>query len=208
MVSFELLCEQKDKIAVVGLGYVGLPLAIHLSKEFEVVGYDVNPDRIKELQSGRDRTFEVSPEELNGATVVYTHNPETLSQCRLIIIAVPTPIDAFHNPDLGPLKSASLIVGRQLVKGSCVTYESTVYPGATEEVCKPILEEESGLRHGIDFTLGYSPERINPGDKEHTFDKIVKIVSGSDKKTLEFLAKVYGKVVESRHSQSLIHQGR
>lgn len=197
MVTFESLQERKDKIAVVGLGYVGLPLAVHLSKEFEVVGYDMNSERVKELQSGFDRTREAAPEELSSSTVVYTDNSTYLSDCRLIIVAVPTPIDSFNNPDLTPLKGASETVGKHLTKGSCVVFESTVYPGATEEVCVPIMARESGLKAYSEFTVGYSPERINPGDKEHTFENIVKIVSGSDEKTLNFLKAVYGQVVKS-----------
>jgi UDP-N-acetyl-D-glucosamine/UDP-N-acetyl-D-galactosamine dehydrogenase len=197
MVTIESLNRGEDKLAVVGLGYVGLPLAIAMSKKFLVVGYDVNADRIRELSSGYDRTREVGAEELQGATVNFTDDPGCLSTCRLIIVAVPTPIDAFNNPDLRPLTGASQIVGKHLTRGSCVAYESTVYPGATEEVCVPILEKQSGLTLGSDFTVGYSPERINPGDRNHTFDKIVKVVSGSDDQTLRFLADVYGAVVEA-----------
>jgi len=197
MVTFESLIAREDRIAVVGLGYVGLPLAIHMSTEFEVIGYDLDPERISELRSLRDRTCEVTPEELNNSTVWYTDDPQYLSKCRLLIVAVPTPIDEFNNPDLKPLENASKTVGEHLTKGSCIAFESTVYPGATEEICIPIVEKESGLKVGVDFTVGYSPERINPGDKEHTFEKIVKIVSGSDQQTLHFLAKVYGKVVKT-----------
>ena len=195
MVSFESLYAKQDRIAVVGLGYVGLPLAVHLARHFEVVGFDLKVERIAELKAGRDRTLEVSREELAGVSVDYTSDPEQLRTCRLIIVAVPTPIDAYRIPDLGPLKNASSIVGRQLQAGSCVVYESTVYPGATEEVCLPIIAESSGLSFGKDFTLGYSPERINPGDKVHSLDKIVKVVSGSDEKTAEMLVKVYSRVV-------------
>ena len=197
MISFQSLSEKKDRIAVVGLGYVGLPLAIHMANEFDVTGFDVNSERISELNTGLDRTNEVLADELKKTTVFFTSSPDELAKCRLIIVAVPTPIDEFNNPDLRPLQSASTIVGKHLVKGSCIAFESTVYPGATEEICKPILEKESGLTFGADFSLGYSPERINPGDREHTFDKIVKIVSGSDDATLEFLANVYGKVVKA-----------
>lgn len=195
MVSFEALSSKKEKIAVVGLGYVGLPLAVHLSRHFEVVGYDCQSARIAELKSGRDRTLEVSDDEMAAATVSYTDDPQALSDCRLVIVAVPTPIDAYRIPDLSPLCGASETTGRHLTSGSCVVYESTVYPGATEEVCVPILEKESGLVFGKDFTVGYSPERINPGDKVHTLDKIMKIVSGSDAATAALLEKVYGSVV-------------
>lgn len=197
MVTFESLAAKKDRLAVVGLGYVGLPLAVHMSKKFDVVGYDANEKRIGELKNGYDRTGAVASSEMEHSTVQYTNDPQGLSVCRLIIIAVPTPIDAFKNPDLKPLIKASEVVGKHLTRGSCVTYESTVYPGATEEVCLPLLEKASGLTFGADFTLGYSPERINPGDKEHTFEKIVKVVSASDDETLEFLAKVYGSVIDA-----------
>lgn len=195
MVTFETLQARQDRIAVVGLGYVGLPLAVHLSRFFSVVGYDYQPRRIAELKSGRDRTLEVSDEEMAAAAIHYTDDPQALRDCRLIIVAVPTPIDQYRIPDLTPLRSASRTTGRHLTPGSCVVYESTVYPGATEEVCLPILEQESGLVFGTDFTLGYSPERINPGDKVHTVDKITKVVAGSDEPTALLLEKVYGQVV-------------
>ena len=195
MVTFEDLSARKEKIAVVGLGYVGLPLAVHLSRFFDVIGYDLNAGRIEELQSHFDHTLEVTEKELKQAQITYTSDDGLLAQCKLIIIAVPTPIDAYRIPDLNPLRSASSAVGRNLMDGSCVVYESTVYPGATEEVCLPILSQESGLAYGRQFTVGYSPERINPGDKVHTVDKIVKVVSGSDKTTQELLANVYGKIV-------------
>ena len=196
MVTFESLINRENKIAVVGLGYVGLPLAVHLAAHFDVVGFDLKTDRIKELASGIDRTLEVTDAQLKLAHIDYTDSPEDLADCRLLIVAVPTPIDNYRIPDLGPLRGASTTVGRYLQKGTCIVYESTVYPGATEEVCIPILEAESGLKFGQDFTVGYSPERINPGDKVHTLDKIMKIVSGSDRATCDLLAKVYGKVVK------------
>ena len=197
MLTFEALSTKKEKIAVVGLGYVGLPLAIHLSRHFDVVGYDFKSSRIAELKSGKDRTLEVSDEEMAVATVTYTDDPEALGRCRLIIVAVPTPIDQYRIPDLTPLRSASETAGRHLSRGSCVVFESTVYPGATEEVCVPIIEKESGLKLGKDFSVGYSPERINPGDKVHTVDKIMKIVSGSDEATAQMLEKVYSRVVKA-----------
>ncbi|MBC2695210.1 MAG: nucleotide sugar dehydrogenase [Desulfobacteraceae bacterium] len=196
MVTFESLISRKSKIAVVGLGYVGLPLAVYLSKHFEVVGYDLKADRIKELESGHDRTLEVSEKDLSKAKILFTSDPKILSSCSLIIVAVPTPIDEHRIPDLAPLIGASKEVGENMVKGSCIVFESTVYPGATEEVCVPILEQESGFILGRDFTVGYSPERINPGDKEHTLESIVKVVSGSDKETADFLSDVYGMVVK------------
>ena len=195
MVTFESLISRENKVAVVGLGYVGLPLSVHLAAHFDVVGFDLNTDRIKELESGIDRTLEVAAVQLKQAHIHYTDNPSDLSDCGLIIVAVPTPIDAYRIPDLGPLRGASTTVGRYLQRGTCIVYESTVYPGATEEVCIPILETESGLKLGRDFAVGYSPERINPGDKVHTLESIMKIVSGSDPATCEMLAKVYGQVV-------------
>jgi len=195
MVTFESLISRENMVAVVGLGYVGLPLSVHLAAHFDVVGFDLNTDRIKELESGIDRTLEVAAAHLKQAHIHYTDNPSDLSDCGLIIVAVPTPIDAYRIPDLGPLRGASTTVGRYLQRGTCIVYESTVYPGATEEVCIPILEAESGLKLGRDFTVGYSPERINPGDKVHTLESIMKIVSGSDPATCEMLAKVYGQVV-------------
>ncbi len=197
MVTFESLASRNDKIAVVGLGYVGLPLAVQLSKHFEVTGYDLKPDRIKELKSGIDRTLEISGHDLKKANIFFTNNPEDISLCRLIIVAVPTPIDEYRIPDLTPLKGASATVGKYIVKGSCIVFESTVYPGATEEVCIPIMEQESGFKFGTDFTAGYSPERINPGDKVHTIENIIKIVSGSDQDAVELLSGVYGRIVKA-----------
>ncbi len=195
MIGFQDLLDRREKIAVVGLGYVGLPLAVHLARHFDVVGYDLKAQRIAELAAGRDRTLEVSGADLAGSGIAFTHEPEALSACRLVVVAVPTPIDEHRNPDLSPLEGASETVGRHLAAGSCVVFESTVFPGATEEVCVPILEKMSGLRCGTDFTVGYSPERINPGDRVHTLDRIVKVVSGSDEATAELLIAVYGRVV-------------
>lgn len=198
MVTFESICTGDEKIAVVGLGYVGLPLAVHLSRHFNVVGYDLKTDRVAELKAGHDRTLEVSDEDLAAASsVTYTGDAKALSECALVIVAVPTPIDAYRIPDLRPLEGASRTVGENMRPGACVVYESTVYPGATEEVCIPILEQTSGMRFGEDFTVGYSPERINPGDKEHTLETIIKVVSGSDDATRQLLAAVYGKVVRA-----------
>ncbi|MBI9086602.1 MAG: nucleotide sugar dehydrogenase [Desulfobacterales bacterium] len=197
MVTVASLNSGEDKIAIVGLGYVGLPLAVALAHYFTVVGYDLKPERIEELKAGRDRTLEVGKEALVAARIDYTSDPRALADCRLIIVAVPTPIDGHRIPDLAPLRSASVAVGRHMGSGSCVVYESTVYPGATEEVCVPILERESGLVFGRDFTVGYSPERINPGDNVHRLDNIVKIVSGSDAATAAFLESVYGKIVQA-----------
>ncbi len=195
MLSIESLDAREDRIAVVGLGYVGLPLAVHLARHFEVVGFDLNTDRIAELRGGRDRTLEVDAQDLQAVDIRFSADAAVLGACRLIIVAVPTPIDDSRIPDLGPLKGASQTVGAHVASGSCVVFESTVYPGATEEVCVPLIEAQSGLSFGTDFTVGYSPERINPGDKVHTLDKIVKIVSGSDPQTTRLLAAVYGRIV-------------
>jgi UDP-N-acetyl-D-glucosamine/UDP-N-acetyl-D-galactosamine dehydrogenase len=195
MVNSHLLKKREDKIAVVGLGYVGLPLAVHLSRHFEVIGFDLSSERIKELKAGKDRTLEVSEKELAETDIQFTSLEADISLCRLIIIAVPTPIDECRIPDLSAVKNASVIAGRQMKKGACVVFESTVYPGVTEDVCVPVLEKESGFILGKEFTVGYSPERINPGDKVHTLDKIVKIVSGSDDDTAKLLYDVYGKIV-------------
>ncbi len=196
-VTFESLRAGEDRIAVVGLGYVGLPLAVQLSAYFDVVGYDTKVERIKELNAGIDRTLEVADDELARAKVTFTDDAGAISRCRLIIVAVPTPIDEHRIPNLNPLRGASGAVGKNVVKGSCVVFESTVYPGATEEVCVPIIEKESGLEMGADFSVGYSPERVNPGDKVHTIDKIVKVVAGSDSESLDLLTRVYGKVVKA-----------
>jgi UDP-N-acetyl-D-galactosamine dehydrogenase len=195
MVTFEDLNSRKEKVAVVGLGYVGLPLAVKLAKHFDVVGYDLKTERIKELAAGRDRTLEVSSVELKQARIAFTDDAFALLQCRVLIVAVPTPIDNYRIPDLGPLRRASATVGEILTPGSVVVYESTVYPGATEEECVPILEAKSELKLGSDFSVGYSPERINPGDSVHTIDKIMKIVSGSDEETADLLYRLYGKIV-------------
>lgn len=197
MVTFESLTSRKDKIAVIGLGYVGLPLAVCLSEYFEIVGYNRSQDRIEELESGHDRSREVSKEDLGKANIFFTSDPKELSKCRLIIVTVPTPIDEHRNPDFTPLHSASATVGKNMVKGSCIVFESTVYPGATEEECIPIMERESDLKFGRDFTVGYSPERINPGDKIHTLENIKKVVSGSDKETCQLLSSVYGKIIKA-----------
>jgi UDP-N-acetyl-D-galactosamine dehydrogenase len=185
----------KHKIAVVGLGYVGLPVAVAFGRHGEVVGFDINERRIAELKQQKDSTGEVLGEDLQASKVVYTSDPAQLKKCDFVIVAVPTPIDDAKRPDLTPLIKASEAVGRNLSRGSIVVYESTVYPGVTEEICVPILERESGLKGGVDFKVGYSPERINPGDREHTFTKIKKVVSGQDAESLEVIAEVYASVV-------------
>ena len=183
------------KISVVGLGYVGLPVAVAFGKHGPVIGFDINENRLEELRAGQDRTNEVSATELGDTQIEFTSKPEVLAQANFHIVAVPTPIDDAHQPDLTPVVKASESVGTALKKGDIVVYESTVYPGVTEDICVPILERVSGLKCGPDFTVGYSPERINPGDKEHTFTKIKKVVSGQDAATLEIVADVYSSVV-------------
>jgi UDP-N-acetyl-D-galactosamine dehydrogenase len=181
-------------ICVVGLGYVGLPLAVAFSKVFSVTGFDVNEKRVNELNNGIDSNCEISKEELLKAKIRYSSDASVISLCNFIIIAVPTPITKNKKPDLSYLEDASRIVGLNLSKGAIVVYESTVYPGVTEEVCLPILEKCSKLKCGIDFKIGYSPERINPGDKKHTVDKVVKIVSGMDSDSLGKIASVYSSI--------------
>ena len=195
MPHFDDLAAGRARIAVVGLGYVGLPLAVALARHFPVTGFDISAVRVEELQKGHDRTGEVDDAALRASSMLFSCKEDDLAAAGLIIVAVPTPIDSHRNPDLSPVKNASALVGRRLARGAVVVYESTVYPGVTEDICVPILEKESGLTHGRDFTVGYSPERINPGDKVHTVDRIVKVVAGSTPRTLEFLAQVYGRIV-------------
>jgi UDP-N-acetyl-D-galactosamine dehydrogenase len=183
------------KISVVGLGYVGLPVAVAFGNSHRVVGFDLDDSRIQELKEGKDRTLEVEKNELEASDILFTSNAEDLKQTDFYIVAVPTPIDHANQPDLRPMLSASKTIGRQLKRGDIVVFESTVYPGATEEDCVPVLERESGLVCGVDFTVGYSPERINPGDKERTFTNILKIVSGQDQRTLDIVTEVYASVV-------------
>lgn len=195
MVTLEMILDGRAKIAVVGLGYVGLPLAAVFGLRAEVIGFDISAKKIEELRTGFDATGELTAAELSKTRIAYTTDPARLNEASFIIVTVPTPIDEFKKPDLGPVEAASRTIGQHLSSGSIVVYESTVYPGVTEEVCVPILEKESGLVCGVDFKVGYSPERINPGDKVHTIDKIVKVVSGQDAETLETVAQVYGMVV-------------
>jgi UDP-N-acetyl-D-galactosamine dehydrogenase len=187
---------EQEKIAVIGLGYVGLPVAISFGRKLPTIGFDIRQRRIDELKKGHDDTLEVTTEQLASAKQLdMTADPAKLTDCTFYIVAVPTPIDSNNRPDLGPMISATKTIGPHLKRGDIVVYESTVYPGVTEEVCGPILDAQSGLRNGSDFFLGYSPERINPGDKEHTFEKIMKVVSGQNAETLERVARVYGSVV-------------
>lgn len=182
-------------VSLVGLGYVGLPAAVAFGKQKHCIGFDINPQRILELKQGIDRTEETTKEDLAAADILYTCDINDLKKADFHIVAVPTPVDDAHVPDLTPVEKASVTVGRALKKGDIVVYESTVYPGVTEDICVPILERESGLRCGEDFTVGFSPERINPGDKERSFTTIHKIVSGQDQRTLDIVADVYLSVV-------------
>jgi UDP-N-acetyl-D-galactosamine dehydrogenase len=188
---------QKPVITVIGLGYVGLPLAVQLAHEYSVIGFDMNPGRIAQLKAGRDKTGELSDDVLRkaGANLSLTSDRELIAGSDMYIVAVPTPITPNNTPDLNPLKKASSTAGLAMKKNAVVVYESTVYPGCTEEVCVPILEKESGLSFNRDFFAGYSPERINPGDKVHTVDKIVKVTSGSTPEAAEFVNRVYGSII-------------
>jgi UDP-N-acetyl-D-galactosamine dehydrogenase len=186
------------RIAVVGLGYVGLPLALELAKHFPgTLGFDIHEAKVAELRNGVDRTHEVAPGALRETTLAMTSRLEDLRGTDFFIVAVPTPVDGWNRPDLSPVTKASEALGEVIGKGSIVVYESTVFPGVTEEICGPILERQSGLKCGIDFKLGYSPERINPGDKVHTVDKIVKVVAGQDPECSEIIASVYGAIIKA-----------
>ncbi|MBR4300515.1 MAG: nucleotide sugar dehydrogenase, partial [Bacteroidales bacterium] len=186
--------EFGKKIAIIGLGYVGLPLARLFSTKYKTIGFDVNIERINALMQGHDDTFEVSDNLLKKALadgLLFTSRVEDIQGCDFYIVTVPTPVDENNNPDLSPLKKASATVGKVIGKGGVVIYESTVYPGVTEEVCVPIVEEVSGLRFNVDFYAGYSPERINPGDKEHTVEKIIKVTSGSTPQVADIIDDLY-----------------
>lgn len=188
----------EKRIGVIGLGYVGFPLACLFAKKYQVIGYDINERRINEINAGIDSTNEVTPEALKNALandMVCTNKVDDLRVCNMYVVAIPTPVDDFYNPELMPLKNASIVVGEVLKKGDYVIYESTVYPGVTEEICAPILEEVSGLKLNEDFYLGYSPERINPGDKEHTVENIPKITSGSTPEAAEVIDELYNSVL-------------
>ncbi len=194
---FERIRDREEKISVVGLGYVGLPLAVSLSEKADVIGFDISENKVESYKQGVDVTKEVGSEKLKSTKVQFTCDEEDLKKSRFIIVAVPTPIAKDKTPDLYPVRSASETVGRNLLKGSIVVYESTVYPGVTEDVCVPILEKYSGLKCGIDFKVGYSPERINPGDKVHTVENITKIVSGMDEESLQIIANVYELIIKA-----------
>jgi len=197
MSLYDKILNREEKIAVVGLGYVGMPLAVAFAKKIDVIGFDLSEKKIGLYQAGIDPTNEVGDEEIKQTTVRFTNSAADLQQAKFHIVAVPTPINSDKTPNLAPVESASRTIGRNLVKGSVVVYESTVYPGVTEDVCIPILEEESGLVCGVDFKIGYSPERINPGDRVHVLEKITKIVSGMDEESLEEIAKVYELIIEA-----------
>ena len=194
---YEELINRKTKLSLVGLGYVGMPIAVAFAKKLDVVGFDLNAQKIELYKSGVDPTNEVGHDAIRATTVDFTADETRLREARFHIVAVPTPVNDDHTPFLSPVESASAIVGRNLTKGSVVVFESTVYPGVTEDVCVPILERESGLRCGVDFKVGYSPERINPGDKVHRLETITKIVSGMDEESLDVIAKVYELVVQA-----------
>lgn len=194
---YEEIVKGNEKISLVGLGYVGMPIAVAFSKKVPVIGFDVNAKKIELYKKGIDPTLEVGDEVISKCTVDFTADETRLKEAKFHIVAVPTPVNDDHTPDLSPVEGASHVVGRNLTKGSVVVYESTVYPGVTEDICIPILEEESGLKCGVDFKIGYSPERINPGDKVHRLETITKIVSGMDEESLDTIAKVYELVVEA-----------
>lgn len=197
MSVYEDLLEGKTKLSLVGLGYVGMPIAVAFAKKVPVIGFDINQSKIEMYKKGIDATKEVGDEALKNTKVNFTADETRLQEARFHIIAVPTPVNDDHTPDLTPVESASRTLGRNLKKGSIVVYESTVYPGVTEDICIPILEKESGLKCGVDFKIGYSPERINPGDKLHRLETITKIVSGMDDETLDVIAKTYELVIEA-----------
>jgi len=194
---YKKIKNKEEKLSVIGLGYVGLPLAISFAKKMEVIGFDINKEKVDAYKKGIDVTNEVGNKNLQETTAFLTSNEKELQKAKFHIIAVPTPINPDKTPNLDAVIGASKIVGRNLVKGSIVVYESTVYPGVTEDICKPILEKESGLKCGIDFKIGYSPERINPGDKIHRLEKIKKVVSGMDEETLDLIAKVYSLIIKA-----------
>lgn len=197
MSLYENILQGTDKISLVGLGYVGMPIAVAFARKVKVVGFDLNSEKIELYKSGIDPTNEVGNDVIKETSVEFTSDASKLKEARFHIVAVPTPVNSDHTPDLTPVEGASRILGQNLAKGSVVVFESTVYPGVTEDICVPILEKESGLKCGVDFKIGYSPERINPGDKVHRLETITKIVSGMDEETLDTVAKVYELVVEA-----------
>ncbi|ETA82490.1 nucleotide sugar dehydrogenase, partial [Youngiibacter fragilis] len=197
MSLYEKIKKREEKISLVGLGYVGMPIAVSFAKKVNVIGFDISEEKVELYKKGIDPTKEVGDDVIKSTTVEFTANESKLKEAKFHIVAVPTPVNADHTPDLRPVESASRTVGRNLTKGSIVVFESTVYPGVTEEICIPILERESGMKCGEDFKVGYSPERINPGDKVHRLETIVKVVSGMDEESLDIIAKVYELVVDA-----------
>lgn len=197
MTLYDRIIAGEEKVAVVGLGYVGMPIAVAFAKHVKVIGFDLNQKKIELYQSGVDPTHEVGDEGVKASTVAFTADETRLQEAKFHIVAVPTPVNDDHTPDLSPVEGASTILGRNLTKGSVVVFESTVYPGVTEDVCVPILERESGLTCGVDFKIGYSPERINPGDKVHRLETIRKVVSGMDEETCDVIANVYNIVIQA-----------
>ena len=196
MSLYEKLANGEERLALVGLGYVGLPIAVAFSRKVNVIGFDLNQEKVALYKSGIDPTQEIGNDAIRSATVEFTSDETDLRRAKFFIVAVPTPVNQDHTPNLSPVEGASRIVGRNLTKGSIVVFESTVYPGVTEDVCIPILEQESGLKCGVDFKVGYSPERINPGDKVHRLENITKIVSGMDEESLQEIKNVYDLVIE------------
>lgn len=194
---YKELIDKKNKLAVIGLGYVGLPIALEFAKKISVIGFDINEKRVELMKKGIDPSNELSKDEFENCDIVFTSSIDVLKEAKFFIVAVPTPVDDSNIPDLKAVKKASEIIGKVIKKGDYVVFESTVYPGCTEDDCLPVIEKISGLKNKTDFKLGYSPERINPGDKTRTLSKIVKVVSGSDDESLEEIAKVYGLVVEA-----------
>jgi UDP-N-acetyl-D-galactosamine dehydrogenase len=195
MSLYEKIKNKEEKISLVGLGYVGMPIAVSFAKKVDVIGFDISKEKVELYNNGIDPTKEVGDEAIKETTVEFTADETKLKEAKFHIVAVPTPVNSDHTPDLRPVESASRTLGRNLTKGSIVVFESTVYPGVTEEICIPILEKESGMKCGEDFKVGYSPERINPGDKVHRLETIVKVVSGMDEESLDIIAKVYELVV-------------
>src|SRR5690554_6666697 len=195
--KFQELLNKESKISVIGLGYVGLPIALELARHFQVVGFDIKEERVAQMQRHEDPSKELEAADFADCDIQFTSKPDDLRAATFHVVAVPTPINRHNLPDLHPLMSASKTVGKILKKGDCVVFESTVYPGCTEDDCVPILEAESGLKFNVDFKVDYSPERINPGDKEHTLTKILKIVSGSDAEALELISEVYGAIIKA-----------
>src|SRR5437764_845581 len=194
---YKELINKKEKLAIIGLGYVGLPIALEFAKKTSVIGFDINEKRVEMMKKGIDPSNELEKEAFEGCDITFTSSLDVLRQAKFFIVAVPTPVDEHNVPDLVPVKKASETIGKVIKKGDYVVFESTVYPGCTEEDCLPIIEKLSGLKYCTDFKLGYSPERINPGDKYHTIRTVIKVVSGCDEESLDNIAKTYELVVDA-----------